>query len=116
MPKNRIFQKKYYFTKNRNELEEALEAAHDRRRNLLLDSVTKEERLLQGNMILEEEVQETRKRVEDELLNAKQLAHNAKLGCFLGEKKMWFSEKFNFRIFEISFQLTGPLNLNHFEP
>jgi len=64
--------------RNKNELEEALEAAHDRRRNLLLDSVTKEERLLQGNMILEEEVQETRKRVEDELLNAKQLAHNAK--------------------------------------
>ena len=29
-------------------------------------------------MILEEEVQETRKRAEDELLNAKQLAHNAK--------------------------------------
>lgn len=64
--------------KFRNELEEALEAAHDRRRNILLDSVTKEERLLQGNMILEEEVLETRKRAEDELLNAKQLAHNAK--------------------------------------
>ena len=40
--------------------------------------MTKEERLLQGNMILEEEVLETRKRAEDELLNAKQLAHNAK--------------------------------------
>lgn len=62
----------------RNELEDALEAAHDRRRNLLLDSVNKEERLLQGNMMLEEEVLVTKKRAEDELLNAKQLSHNAK--------------------------------------
>merc|ERR1712131_539609 len=64
--------------RKKNELEDALEAAHDRRRNLLLDSVNKEERLLQGNMMLEEEVLVTKKRAEDELLNAKQLSHNAK--------------------------------------
>ena len=62
----------------RNELEDALEAAHDRRRLQMLDSVCKEETLLQGNMILEEEFSKSRKKVEDELVTAKQQSHNAK--------------------------------------
>ena len=62
----------------RNELEDALETAHDRRRLQMLDSVCKEETLLQGNMILEQEFSNRRKIVEDELITAKQQSHNAK--------------------------------------
>jgi hypothetical protein len=68
----------YLKQKFRTELEEALEAAHDRRRIQMLDSVCKEESLLQGNMLLEEEFSKNRKKVEDELTTAKQQSHNAK--------------------------------------
>ena len=66
------------FSVFRNELENALEAAHDKRRIQMLDSVCKEESLLQGNMLMEEEFTKNRKKVEDELVTAKQQSHNAK--------------------------------------